>query len=175
MTPMQRYLWMLVKIRIPEGPRCDLLLQAADVRDRSLADNRSRAKIHLCPLRVVSGHTIARQDAPMSAVSQKQTSGGCAGMSAMYQKPTPPAQQTSSLFDHLVGTGKQRGRHQPSPLTTALCGRRIFQRNRASSKACPDRLNGNSQPTPRRCHDVDAARLRDRRYRWNPRRKCCRR
>src|ERR1700688_1242041 len=57
-----------------------------------------------CPLWVISGQTIPRQNRPLSALVQKRTNGGAAGLSAKCQKRTNPPQQTASLFNHLVGT-----------------------------------------------------------------------
>jgi hypothetical protein len=47
----------------------------------------------------------------MSALIQKRTNAGAAGLSALCQKRTHAPQQTTSLFDHLVGTLLEWQRH----------------------------------------------------------------
>jgi len=62
-----------------------------------------------CPLWVKSGHRRKSGQCPL--YPQKQTLELSRVMSALCQKRTYAVQQSSSLFDHLVGEGKHRLRN----------------------------------------------------------------
>ena len=64
-----------------------------------------------CPLRVISGQTIAGQNPPLSIVSPIGDKLGRGRFVRYVLLATDTPQQTAFLFDHLVGNGEQRRRH----------------------------------------------------------------
>src|SRR5271169_2286490 len=64
-----------------------------------------------CPLRVISGQTVASQNPTLSAMIQKRTNYCDAAIVRFVPIAADAPQQTVSLFDHLVGGGEQSRRH----------------------------------------------------------------
>ena len=79
-------------------------LEAAKGRSCASQQNFERE----CPLWVISGHSVMSERCPL--YPQKWTLELSRVMSALCQKRTTRA-AVNDLFDHLVGAGKQRRRH----------------------------------------------------------------
>src|SRR5450631_1680742 len=70
-----------------------------------------------CPLWVISGQTVADQNPPLSALVQKRTKTGTAGLSAMCQKrPTHRSKQHRYSINSSAATSNVDGKVMPRAL-----------------------------------------------------------